>query len=83
MPFNLLTSLARSDRPVAIAEAEDIDKLRVLHDAGLVEARIPGVSDRRLLPTYAGQAVFLSVTDRGRTLTAKARAARQIGRFGA
>lgn len=76
MPFKLLTCLANGSLPVKIADAEEIDMVRALSDAGLVRAELPGLTERDEMPKYAGCATVLEVTARGRTLSAKAGAAR-------
>ncbi|MGJ7491273.1 hypothetical protein [Variovorax sp. ZT4R33] len=76
MPFNLLTCLAHSSLPRTIADAEEIDMVRVLSEAGLVRARLPGLTDHGDLPQYTGCATVLEVTARGRNLSAKAGTAR-------
>ncbi|MBB1600835.1 hypothetical protein [Variovorax sp. UMC13] len=41
MPMELLHSLKGKPLPVELTDADDIEKLRVLHDAGHVDADIP------------------------------------------
>lgn len=72
MPFNLLTCLADSSLPMTISDADEIDMVRVLSDAGLVCARLPGLNEHGDLSQYTGCATVLEVTARGRTLSAKA-----------
>lgn len=66
MPMELLFALARGDLPCTVDNPSDIDKLRVIAAAQLVNARLPdvGASDQR--------AEVLSITWEGRSALAKA-----------
>ncbi|WP_406625996.1 hypothetical protein [Acidovorax sp. SDU_ACID1] len=43
MPMELMVALARGKFPTAVDNPADVDKLRVLAAAGLVEAQLPDV----------------------------------------
>lgn len=66
MPMELLFALAQGGLPRTIDNPTDIDKLRVIAAAELVQARLPavGASDQK--------ALVLSITWQGRAALAKA-----------
>jgi len=65
MPFELLKRLSCEKLPVNVEAQEDIDKLLILHAAGLIEADIPESKEQRGYHTYAGQTIVMKVTQRG------------------
>lgn len=65
MPMELLFSLAESPLPVTIDKPCDIDKLRVIAAAQLVQARLPEVGAAKQT------AEVLSITAQGRAALAK------------
>lgn len=70
MPMEFLRQLAHADRfPVVVSDESDIDKLRVLHAAGMVEARLPA------LPHEPAQIV--AITGLGRA-SLRAQVARRV-----
>ncbi|RYF28271.1 MAG: hypothetical protein EOO33_01465 [Comamonadaceae bacterium] len=70
MPMEFLRELAHGDRfPVVVDDEADIDKLRVLRAAGMVEAQLP---DSPHQPAY-----IVAITGLGRA-TLRAQVARQV-----
>lgn len=66
MPMELLLVLAQSKLPVTVETAADVDKLRVLAAAQLVEARLPEVGG----PHQTAE--VLAILPQGRAALAKA-----------
>jgi len=66
MPMELLKRLADIDLPVALYAPADIDRLRVLRAAGLVEALIPPVETLEGGAHLHKTAQVLCITDKGR-----------------
>ena len=67
MPMELLFALAQGDLPRTVDNPSDIDKLRVIAAAELVQARLPDVG-----AASAQTAEVLSITWQGRAALAKA-----------
>jgi hypothetical protein len=66
MPYNLLQRLCTAKLPENIAQQEDIDKLQLLRQLGLVEADIPLATPERGGHSYVGNAIVMRVTPQGR-----------------
>ena len=66
MPMELMLALAQGKLPTVIDRPEDIDKLRVLAAADLVETHLPDVGDA------VQRACVLSITSVGRAALRKA-----------
>lgn len=70
MPMEFLRNLAEEDRfPLSVSDEADIDKLRVLRAAGMVEAHLPDAPHQ--------PAQILTITGLGRA-TLRAQMARQV-----
>lgn len=70
MPMEFLRKLAHGDRfPVVVDDEADIDKLRVLRAAGMVEAHLPDAPQQ---PAH-----IIAITGLGRA-TLRAQVARQV-----
>jgi hypothetical protein len=65
MPMELLHAIAQGSLPTTLHEPEDIDKLRVLAAAFLVEVRLPDVH------AHEQVAQVLSITAEGRAALAR------------
>lgn len=65
MPMELLHSIAQGGFPQAIEDPDDIDKLRVLAAACLVEAQLPDVH------SHDQMARVLAITAEGRAALAR------------
>lgn len=66
MPMELLFTLAQSRLPVTIEKPSDLDKLRVLTAAQLVDARLPDVG------AQVQKAEVVAISQQGRAALAKA-----------
>lgn len=64
MCMNLLRTLAEAAPPCTVRDPVDIDRLRVLQAAGLVEARIPWPGDEARMQAQDAAAV-MAITARG------------------
>jgi hypothetical protein len=67
MPFEYLREIAQTQLPLTVDQEANIDKLRVLHAAGLVSVMLPS-------PTTAGPEQFarvLAITPKGRQMLAQ------------
>lgn len=73
MPFELLRRLSAAEAPVVLSDLEDINMLRVLTAASMVEAEIPPVVEVEGHRTYAGPAKVWKVTAKGREALSKYR----------
>jgi len=68
MPMELMVALARGKFPTGVDNPADVDKLRVLAAAGLVEAQLPDVESE------AQRAQVLAITPEGKAALDKSMA---------
>ncbi len=68
MPYELLKRLCSALLPEKIEGQAEIDKLRVLHTAGLIQVDIPLSQPERGSHCYPGNAIVMSVTPKGQAV---------------
>jgi hypothetical protein len=79
VPYQLLRYLVTVEGPIALIEADDIERIILLRSAGLVEAEIPPTiqsEDGRI--RYAGAALIHRVTAAGRKVGHLSSAQRRV-----
>lgn len=65
MPMSLLRRLCDAEMPCQITDAEEIDLVAVLRQAGMVEANIPPGLVEEAAYRYVGAAIVARVTPKG------------------
>ena len=65
MPYQLLQRLSVSSKPVKLVKKDEIDKVAILKEAGLVVADLPQVLSLEGHKAYAGAALVHSLTAAG------------------
>jgi len=73
MPFELAKRMCAAEPPVVLGDLEDINMLRVLSVAGMVEAELPPVIAVEGRRRYAGTAKVWKLTAEGREALSKYR----------
>lgn len=71
MPYELLTRLCSAQLPQKIDDPSEIDKLQTLRTEGLIEVDIPCPQSERGGHCYAGNAIVMRVTSKGRAAASK------------
>lgn len=71
MPYELLKRLCAAQLPEKIGDPSEIDKLKVLRGAGLIEVDIPYAQPERGHQSYCGYAIVMRVTPTGRSAASK------------
>ena len=71
MPYELLKRLCSAQLPEKIDDPAEIDKLQVLRAAQLIEVDIPLAQAERGGHCYAGNAIVMRVTPKGRAAASR------------